>query len=151
MALDRNVQEIRGDLWEYWEDGRWIVIMTNGDTRKDGRAVMGRGTAKQAAIRFPELPVLLGDRLSVGGNKVYSFSHWHLFTFPTKQHWDDPRADLDLIETSAGLLVRLVAALHLPRVYMVRPGCGNGGLDWAQVKPVLNRHLDERFHVVDNA
>lgn len=146
--LDRNVREVRGDLWDYWENGHWVVITTNGDIRADGANVMGRGVAKEAAIRFPELPMRLGDRLSVSGNKVHSFSQWHLFTFPVKHHWKT-MAVPDLIETSAVLLVRLVAALNLNRVYMVRPGCGNGGLKWDDVRPILNRHLDERFFVVE--
>lgn len=143
-----DVNEIRGNLWDYWEDGRWVVITTNGSVRHDGLAVMWRGVAKEAMIKFPNLAKELGDRLAVSGNRVHAFSHRRLFAFPVKVTWE-MGASLKLIESSAAQLARLVHALQLSQVYMVRPGCGNGGLKWDDVKPVLNRYLDSRFYVVE--
>ncbi len=34
------------------------------------------------------------------------------------------------------------------RVMVPRPGCGAGELSWETVRPVLEKHLDERFWVV---
>lgn len=34
------------------------------------------------------------------------------------------------------------------RVVMPRPGCGNGGLKWEQVRPAIEPLLDDRFTVV---
>jgi hypothetical protein len=36
----------------------------------------------------------------------------------------------------------------LENVLVPRPGCGNGQLDWEDVKPILLDHFDDRFIVV---
>jgi len=54
--IGETMQEITGDIWEQHKLGRWIVITTNGAIKNDGSCVMGRGVAKQAADKYPELP-----------------------------------------------------------------------------------------------
>ncbi len=39
--------------------------------------------------------------------------------------------------------------MHLDKVYLVRPGCGNGQLKWEDVKPLIAPILDDRFIVVE--
>jgi len=68
-----------------------------------------------------------------------------------KHHWRE-RADLILIERSARELVDFVTDLWErgpATICLVRPGCGNGGLDWKDVRPVLAPLLDDRFMVVE--
>lgn len=141
-----------GDLWDFHAIGAWVAITTNGIVRQDGTAVMGRGVAYEAAQRYPWLARSFGLRLRDGGNHVHAFWDIRLFTFPVKAHWRD-RADLGLIEQSASELVDFVADLERfrgpQRVYLVRPGCGNGGLRWAEVQPRLAPILDDRFIVVE--
>ncbi len=45
--------------------------------------------------------------------------------------------------TAEKLAEQFVPVLKLPRV-----GCGNGSLDWEDVQPILERHLDDRFILV---
>ena len=47
------MKEVFGDLWEF--DGI-IAITTNGFVKRDGTCVMGRGCARQAAVRFRRTP-----------------------------------------------------------------------------------------------
>jgi hypothetical protein len=90
------------------------------------------------------------------GNIPFFIGQYRLVTFPVKRHWGD-RADLDLIEASARWLCHAldhraeqkVPPGFLAPLYLVRPGCGNGKLDWKDVKPILASILDDRFIVVE--
>lgn len=138
--------EIEGDLWDFHERGHYIVITTNGDVRKDGCCVMGRGIAEQAALKFPTFQKDVGGMIKAFGNNVYKFDELWLITFPVKHHFKD-RADLKLIVKSCNQIVCLPD--HEAKVYMPRPGCGNGRLLWDVVKPVIAPLLDSRFTIVE--
>ncbi len=140
--------EIRGNLWTFHMEGDWVAITTNGDVRGDGHAVMGRGVAWEATVRFPKIAYHLGKLLKREGNFVHCFNTLQLFTFPVKHHWKE-RADLELILDSAQQLVDYVDDKCIDQVYMVRPGCGNGKLDWSFVKPRIEPLLDDRFVIVE--
>lgn len=145
--------EVIGDLWTYPCPTK--VITTNGDVNKAGLAVMGRGVALQAAEKWPHIRKYLAQRLTEGNvvHSLGSFDVWggsiHLISFPVKHHWHE-KADLGLIQQSAVQLVKWMdIAPSLNReVVMPRPGCGNGGLSWAEVKPVID-WLDDRFLIID--
>ena len=52
------MKEIVGDIWDYCgKTGYMIGITTNGEIRKDGKAVMGKVIALQAKERFPDFKV----------------------------------------------------------------------------------------------
>ena len=81
------MQEITGNIWTYHNEGRWIIVTTNGSIRKDGAAVMGRGVAKELAIRYPDFPGTLGAIIRLSGNNVYAFAEYRIITFPVKEGW----------------------------------------------------------------
>ena len=138
------MQEEVIDLWTV--DG-WKVITTNGFVKNNGCAVMGRGCAKEAAQRYPNLPSLLGQALRYG-NQVYVWREYGIITFPVKDNWWE-KASLQLIEKSAKELVQAVKTWKMEdKIYLPRPGCGNGGLDWKEVKKVIEPILDDRFVVI---
>jgi hypothetical protein len=56
-------------MWAMKADA--VCITTNGFCKKDGRAVMGAGVAKQAVNRFPDLDAVLGRFLKEHGNHVH--------------------------------------------------------------------------------
>ncbi len=58
------------------------------------------------------------------------------------------KADMGLIKTSLKQLLFLANEHEWKTVVIPRPGCGYGGLDWEQVKVVLELYLDDRFIVV---
>lgn len=140
------MREVTGNLWTY--PALYRIITTNGAVRKDGACVMGRGCAREAAERFPRLPYQLGQHIKQHGNKVCIFLSYHLISFPVKHHWRE-KADLHLIQESVGTLGEFLDAILDPKdvVVMPRPGCGNGGLDWNNVRPLLVG-LPDNVHVI---
>ncbi len=140
------MHEIIGDLWQKHADGAVVAITTNGMVNQVGRAVMPRGCARQACERFPELLKTLGSLMTHHGNHVFDLGH-QLVSFPVEV---DPyqTPDLRLIEQSCRELVELADYKGWQKVVVPRPGCGGGGLEWHEVKCILKRHFDERFHVI---
>lgn len=158
--------EERGDLFKQACDA--ICLTTNGDVNRAGEAVMGRGIAAAAKRTWPGIEHWLGTRIAQEGNHVTLLTWgppgkrllflphlnksltvpFHIFSFPVKHRWNQ-FADRDLIVRSAKELVTQVDSMKLMHVCLVRPGCGNGGLAWASVKPLIAPLLDDRFVVVE--
>jgi hypothetical protein len=150
------MKEVTGNLWTYPADVR--VITTNGTVKKNGECVMGRGCALEAVKgtqhngKWPGLPSILGAWLESEGNiptylgACVTPATGMLWSFPVKHNWYE-KADLALIRKSAEYLAAFLTPTE-SRIVLPRPGCGNGGLRWEDVKPVLEPILDERFHVI---
>lgn len=139
--------ETVGDIWEYTATGV-VVITTNGSLTRDGRAVFGRGVAKQAALRFPGLAENLGRLLAEQGNHVFDLG-CGIANFPVEETaWSQP--DLRIIARSAGELRLLADRSGWEQVVVPRPGCGGGGLLWKEVRPLLESCFDQRFIVINN-
>jgi hypothetical protein len=143
---------VREDLLDLWDapcDARCIT--TNGTVKDNGRAVMGRGVAKQATQRYAYLQKALGELLQTLGNHVHvlriATGEPTLVTFPVKHEWEE-RADLELIARSARELVILASDMGWATIVLPRPGCGNGHRKWSEVRPILQPILDDRFTVV---
>jgi hypothetical protein len=137
--------EIQGNLWEFF--GREVIaITTNGQVTKNGKAVLGNGCARQAGERFPDLAVRLGKMLAEQGNHTQYLGDG-LVSFPV-EHSPFENPDLRLIERSTRELLALADAMGWQKVIVPRPGCGGGGLSWKEVKPVLEKYLDDRFLVI---
>lgn len=142
------MKETTGDLWDYPADA--TIITTNGTVKNDLFAVMGRGCAREACQRYPGMEKLLGHHLMCFGNQVYCFQMQDdriLITFPVKHNWYES-ANIDLIRKSCFELDVHMERLELESVVMPRPGCGNGKLDWKDVKPVIEPLLDDRYTVI---
>jgi hypothetical protein len=144
------MKEHKGNLWDVVADA--FVITTNLSVRHDGAAVMGRGCALEAKMKWPGIEFMLGSNINAGKLlHVLDTPEYPLIIMPVKYRWRD-RANLRLIEASAHQLIGLTEALGYKVVAMPRPGCGNGGLDWNEVRQLLlSVGLDDRFIVCDYA
>lgn len=144
----------RGDIWAY-EKTHLIVIPTNIGWKASGENVMGRGVAFQAARKYRELPPWYGDQCRKHGaaTPVLCYTHAPLILFPVKPlnesrpwiSWQS-KASLALIRRSAEQLSSLCPDwdIAIPMV-----GCGNGGLEMSEVRPILDEFLsDHRFTLV---
>lgn len=143
------MRQTLGNLWDIHDHGEWVCVTTNGELNAQGHLVMGAGVAKVAKHRYKRLPASVGGLVRRYGNHVWMFPRWKLATFPTKHHWRDP-ADLELITNSCRELIKKLdnPRWRGSRIYLPQPGCGLGGLQWADVEPVIAPLLDDRVIVV---
>lgn len=137
--------ETVGDIWAFADTGI-IAITTNGSTTPDGRAIFGRGVARQAANRFPYIAEKLGRLLKDKGNHVFDLGSG-IVSFPVEETaWSLP--DLRIIARSAQELRSLADISGWQQIVVPRPGCGGGGLAWEDVMPVLSSCFDVRFTII---
>ncbi len=139
------MREICGELWDFYGEAA-VGITTGGQVSRKGHCMMPRGCARQARERFPDLPGRLGALIRGEGNHVFHLGNG-LFNFPVENSpFEVP--ELRLIERSCRELVELADRLGWQKVVLPRPGCGGGGLEWNQVRPLAEKYLDQRFWVI---
>ena len=142
------MREIIGDAWKLLASGEYsaLCITTNGCIRNNGAAVMGRGIALTAVQHNPGLDIKLGRLIKTNGN-VFQYMGNHLFAFPTKHDWRD-NSDISLIIASAKALAARATAHPNAKYLLPRPGCANGHLSWADVKPQIQEILPENVYII---
>ncbi|GAA4240785.1 macro domain-containing protein [Actinomadura meridiana] len=132
-----------------------IVERTGNLLRDDAQAlvntvntvgVMGKGLALQFKRAFPAnfrayVQACADHRVRPG--KIFATSmdgdRW-ILNFPTKRHWRN-RSRIDDIRAGLDDLVRTLVDLRVTSVAIPPLGCGNGGLDWDQVRPLIVNKL----------
>ena len=76
-----------GNIMQMIDKVSAIIITTNGFTKSNGEAVMGRGIAGQFKNAYPELPGILRNRLIQHGNNVHylkQLGKTRIYSFPVK-------------------------------------------------------------------
>jgi uncharacterized protein YjbI with pentapeptide repeats/predicted NAD-dependent protein-ADP-ribosyltransferase YbiA (DUF1768 family) len=132
-----------------------ILIPTNLQLRtakqfRDQRVgIMGAGLALAARDAFPDLKLeyRLGERATADQPAILANANepggppYAIVAFHTKQSLAK-KSSLELIERQAAALDGVLkAAGDFDMVVIPRVGTGHGGLDWNDVKTVLDRHL----------
>lgn len=151
-----GMREAFGDIWSMAAASPVpvVCVTTNLQVNSAGRAVMGGGIAREARDAFAGLDKEYGRNLANFRSTFY-IGAWpnrfglkfHLIMFPTKDHWRNNSIPA-LIEKSAQDLVGITDAVGFREVLLPRPGCGLGGLQWADVRQLIGPILDDRFVVV---
>lgn len=140
------MREVTGDLWDWHAQGAVIAITTGAAVDKRGRSLMLRGCARQAQDRNPRLREILGSLIVQHGSHVFDLGN-RIVSFPVETTpFENP--GLGRIEQSCRELVELADYKGWQQIVVPRPGCGGGGLDWSEVRPVLERYFDRRFLVI---
>ena len=108
--------------------------------------VMGKGVAEQFKLRFPEMfedYKSRTDRKAVRIGEPYLYrdqSGARIINFPTKDHWRSPSRIAD-IERGLDYLAAHAAEWGVRSMALPPLGCGNGGLEWSEVGPLIYRKL----------
>lgn len=107
--------------------------------------VMGKGLAKAFKSREPEMFVRYADICADGmltPGKLWLWrgaKSWTL-NFPTKVHWRNP-SRIEWIEEGLQKFRSVYRDQGIREISFPRLGCGNGGLDWADVRPLMEHYL----------
>lgn len=107
--------------------------------------VMGKGIALQFKQAFPnnfrqyekackEKKVVPGKMFVVPTNTMFNPSF--IINFPTKRHWKE-KSKIEDIKSGLVALVETLRQYQITSVAVPPLGCGNGGLDWNEVKPLI--------------
>jgi O-acetyl-ADP-ribose deacetylase (regulator of RNase III) len=65
-----------------------------------------------------------------------------VINLPTKNHYANP-SKLEWVDGGLHRIRSLINEYGISSLAMPAPGCGNGGLDWVQVKELIERHLGD--------
>lgn len=109
--------------------------------------VMGKGLAQAFREREPDMYAAykrICDQKSLTPGKLWLWrgrGSWVL-NFPTKVHWRNP-SKLEWIEQGLEKFVSAYAAQGITEISFPLLGCGNGGLDWDDVRPVMEHYLSQ--------
>lgn len=140
-----------GDLFESGADALVNPVNCKG--------VMGAGVAKQMMERYPEQCNVFNqackNKTPISPGRVYVMEQVHasvvqhgdsdtplVLHATTKDHWKDP-SRIQWMQSIATRLRHESARPHIDTVAMPALGCGHGGLDWVDVRGVLEPELAE--------
>lgn len=111
--------------------------------------VMGKGVALQFKSAFPQNYKAYRDACSRGEVQLGRMFVWdsgrlgpqrYVINFPTKGHWRS-KSRLQDIERGLQDLSRVAGELELDSIALPALGCGNGGLQWSDVLPLIERQF----------
>lgn len=117
--------------------------------------VMGKGIALQFRQAFPANFDVYEKACKAGNvhpGKMHVFSTGefvnpkYIINFPTKTHWRAP-SKLAYVEDGLADLVRVISDLHISSIAIPPLGCGNGGLRWSDVLPLIETAMGALTHV----
>ena len=107
--------------------------------------VMGKGLAKAFKERDPAMfkaykSICERKLLEPGKLWLWQGARGWVLNFPTKQHWRSP-SRLEWIEAGLEKFVAEHSERGINEVSFPRLGCGNGGLNWDDVRPMMEHYL----------
>ena len=107
--------------------------------------IMGKGVAKTFRERYPAMyreyrSLCDAGKLSIGSLHLWKGDDRWVLNFPTKTTWRLP-SKLEYIERGLDTFVRNYERMGIVSASFPPLGCGNGNLDWLQVRPILENYL----------
>ena len=138
------IEFTKGDLLASTDDVLVNTVNTVG--------VMGKGIALQFKDEFPNNFAVYADacrkgelypgKLLVVKDRSLRYGEKTIVNFPTKVHWRNP-SKYEYIEKGLVALREFIIAGKVDSIAIPPLGCGNGGLDWSRVKPMITEALSD--------
>lgn len=151
------LNEIKGNVWQMLDENSAVCILTNQTVCSQISSFnlktkvfnpMGGGIAKEAKDRNPGLDVtcaqaILSNKFSLGIDKI---SGAEMLRFSTKDQIQY-HSDMRIIANSLIELCNYIKENPNKKIYLPRPGCGLGGLEWEDVKELCEHYLKDYDNV----
>lgn len=108
---------------------------------------MGKGIAYQFKLRFPLNNKKYQKACKDGSLRIGTLHYlkedgkW-IVNFPTKDKWRE-KSKIEYIHTGLTELIKLLPNLNVRSLAIPPLGCGNGGLNWNDVKPIITSYLTQ--------
>ena len=111
--------------------------------------VMGKGIALQFKENFPSnnheyIKACKNKELEIGKLLVVKDKNLEkeriIINFPTKKDWKH-KSKIEYIDAGLKELVNAIREYDIKSIAIPPLGCGNGGLDWEDVKPLMEKYL----------
>ena len=139
-----NIIYQTGDMFDNYDQGVLFIPV-------NCKGSMGAGLALDAAERYPEVELAYkkackDGSLAIGKPLLTSSKDGRiLLLFPTKNDWRN-KSEIDYIESGIVYFKNQIVnsgsinniPLHIPKL-----GCGLGGLDWADVNPMIEKYFKD--------
>lgn len=109
--------------------------------------VMGKGLASAFKKRHPDMfqsykKICDQKLLEPGKLWVWRGAKQWVLNFPTKKHWKSP-SKLEWIEQGLAKFVDRYEEQGITEISFPKLGCGNGNLDWEDVRPMMEHYLSK--------
>lgn len=107
--------------------------------------VMGKGVALECKEKWPLNFKVYAKECRIGNVRIGEMLVYpteppnrpkYIINFPTKKHWRQP-SQIEYIQLGLIDLVRQVQSLNIFTIAIPPLGCGNGGLNWDVVRPLI--------------
>jgi O-acetyl-ADP-ribose deacetylase (regulator of RNase III) len=107
--------------------------------------VMGKGIAAEFKARYPSMfkeyrHLCQSGKLKIGDLHLWRGPDKWVLNFPTKTTWRKP-SEMSYIEEGLKKFVLSCSDMGVTSISFPPLGCGNGQLDWSDVKPVMESYL----------
>ncbi len=118
--------------------------------------IMGKGIALQFKEKFLlnfklYQKACKNNELQIGKmfvtNTGYLTNPTFIINFPTKKDWRS-QSRIEYIEDGLDDLIKVINEKNIKSIALPPLGCGNGGLDWAIVKPLMEQKLHKLSDIV---
>ncbi len=130
------------------DDGAQVLVNTvNSQLSDRGNGVMGAGVAKAFKENFPSImkdyeAAIRSGELRPGRALLFDLPDGRKWAaLATKDHFSQPSRE-EWVESGLKELGEKVRAAGLTSIAIPPPGCGNGGLDWKRIEPLVHKSLD---------
>lgn len=114
---------------------RWIYNFKQYKKACDNKTIV---TGKMFVVENENYKPMLGE----------TDDYQYLINFPTKKHWRS-KSKTDYINDGLDDLVQKIQEYNIKSIVIPPLGCGNGQLDWMDIKPLIKQKLSALDNSVD--